>query len=169
VIGPHEDLANARIQFANGAVANLSASRVSYETERRMRVFSNLGFASVDLAKRSSTLVSPSPQLFESGFDAHELTPEAKNLFKERLFADVLPMRKLPPVDGNAIAEELLDFATSIREGREPRVTGEQGLAALAVCETINEQIARQIGRDMAAKTLAHPAMHPQVDRRAAG
>jgi predicted dehydrogenase len=169
VIGPHEDLANARIQFANGAVANLSASRVSYEAERRMRVFSNLGFASIDFGKRSSTLVSPSPRLYDPGFDAQELPAEAKNLFKERLFADVLPMRKLPPVDGNAIAEELLDFAGSIRETRDPRVTGEQGLAALAVCETINEQIARQNNREAAAKTLAHPAMRPRVDRRAAG
>lgn len=169
VIGPHEDLANARIQFADGAVANLSASRVSYEAERWMRIFSTSGFASVDLAKRTSTLVNVSERLAEPGFYAAALPTEAKNLFKERLFADVLPMRRLPPTDGNAIAEELVDFAESIREGREPRVTGEQGLAALAVCETINDLIARQNALQAPAKTLAHPAMLPATQRRAAG
>ncbi|MEX2185444.1 MAG: Gfo/Idh/MocA family oxidoreductase [Pirellulales bacterium] len=169
VIGPHDDLANARIQFADGTVANLSASRVSYEAERRMRIFSTAGFASVDFAARTSTLVNASPRLSEPGFDAALLPPEAKNLFKERLFADVLPIRRLPAVDGNAIAEELLDFAECIRAGRAPQVTGEQGLAALAVCEAIGEQIARHNGREAAAKTLAHPAMLPAADRRAAG
>lgn len=169
VIGPHEDLANARLQFADGTVANLSASRVSYEAERWIRVFSTSGFASIDFNKRTSTLVNVSPRLSEPGFDAAALPPEAKNLFKERLFADVLPMRRLPTVDGNAIAEELLDFAASIREGRDPRVTGEQGLAALAVCETINDQIARQNAGGTAARTLAHPAIIPPAERRAAG
>ncbi len=187
VIGPHEDLANARIQFADGTVANLSASRVSYEAERRMRIFSSSGFASVDFAARTSTLVNAAVQLTAAGFDAAALSPEAKNLFKERLFSDVLPIRRLPAVDGNAIAEELLDFAQSIRTGSAPRVTGEQGLAALTVCEAIGEQIARQNQREAvahdahddatthdaaaqhAATTLAHPAMLPAGDRRAAG
>lgn len=169
VVGPHEDLANARIEFSDGTVANLSASRVSYEAERRMRIFSTSGFASVDFAARTSTLVNVSPQLTAPGFDPAALSPEAKNLFKERLFSDVLPMRRLPAVDGNAIAEELVDFVDSIRTGREPRVTGEQGLAALAVCEKIGERIARHAAREAAAGTLAHPAMLPAKDRRAAG
>jgi predicted dehydrogenase len=169
VIGPYEDLANARIQFADGTVANLSASRVSYQAERWMRIFSTAGFASVDFASRTSTLVNMSERLTEPGFYAAALPTEAKNLFKERLFADVLPMRKLPPTDGNAIAEELVDFAESIREEREPRVTGEHGLAALAVCETINEQIARQNAHESPVRTISHPAMLPTAERRAAG
>jgi predicted dehydrogenase len=172
VIGPHDDLANARIQFADGTVASLSASRVSYDAERWMRIFSTSGFASVDFAKRTSTLVNVSPRLFEDGFDAAALPAEAKNLFKERLFCDVLPIRRIPPTDGNAIADELADFAASIREVRDPRVTGEQGLSALAVCEAIADQIARRSNRDAAASTLSHPAILPPAattDRRAAG
>ena len=57
VASAHEDIANARIHFANGAVAQITASRVSFRTERRMRVFAQAGYLAVDFAERKLTHV----------------------------------------------------------------------------------------------------------------
>jgi predicted dehydrogenase len=58
VASPHEDIANARIRFANGAVATITASRVSARTERRMRVFARDGYMAIDFANRRLTVVT---------------------------------------------------------------------------------------------------------------
>ncbi|MDE2516531.1 MAG: Gfo/Idh/MocA family oxidoreductase [Rhodospirillales bacterium] len=57
VASPHEDIANARIRFASGAVATITASRISPRTERRMRIFGQNGYVAVDFANRSLTMV----------------------------------------------------------------------------------------------------------------
>ena len=54
----HEDIANARIRFTSGAVATITASRVSARTERRMRLFAKDGYMAVDFANRSATVVA---------------------------------------------------------------------------------------------------------------
>ena len=59
VMGDHEDVANARLQFASGCVATLSASRVSYEPTRRMHAWSPQAFAAVDFAARTCTWFAP--------------------------------------------------------------------------------------------------------------
>jgi predicted dehydrogenase len=72
VSSPYEDIANARIRFANGAVAAITASRVSPRTERRMRIFGRDGYMSVDFANRKLTVVArgagqPIPGVAEFG------------------------------------------------------------------------------------------------------
>ena len=77
VLGGHEDVANARLEFECGCVATLSASRVSYEQVRRMQVWSAEGFAAIDFAARTATLVRPSETLRRRQFDVDALTPGA--------------------------------------------------------------------------------------------
>ena len=55
VASPHEDIANARVRFENGSVATITASRISFRTERRMRVFAQDGYLAVDFASRELT------------------------------------------------------------------------------------------------------------------
>jgi predicted dehydrogenase len=169
VVGPHEDVANARVSFANGAVANLNASRVSYQAERRMRIYSPTGFASVDFATRTATVVSPSARIAAGEIDPATISAEDREQVMQHFIAEVLPMRTLPAMEGNAIGEELLDFVAAIRESRAPRVTGEDGRAALAVCEEIGRQIAAQASDERKAATLLHPATRHGDSRRAAG
>jgi len=52
---PHVDIANARIEFANGAIANITASRVSRERTRKLRIFQPTGYCSLDLAQGAET------------------------------------------------------------------------------------------------------------------
>jgi predicted dehydrogenase len=57
IAGPHEDIANARVRFANGCVATITASRISLKTERKMRVFAQSGYLSVDFVGRRLTAI----------------------------------------------------------------------------------------------------------------
>ena len=57
VSSPHEDIANARVRFANGCVAAITASRISLKTERRMRLFSEEGYLSADFVARELTMI----------------------------------------------------------------------------------------------------------------
>ncbi|MGQ9576241.1 MAG: Gfo/Idh/MocA family oxidoreductase [Thermoguttaceae bacterium] len=141
VLGGHEDVANARLEFQCGCVAVLSASRVSYQAVRRMQVWSARAFASVDFAACQSTVVFPDQVLLERRFDvdsaAREL-PERKWELLDRL----LPQqhRQHEPVDGLLL--ELNDFVESIGNGRVPQVPGEQGRDAVALAERVLARIA---------------------------
>jgi predicted dehydrogenase len=63
LFGEHEDVANARIEFEDGSVANLTASRASYTPSRKMRIWGAEGYASLDFAAKEATVIRPSEQL----------------------------------------------------------------------------------------------------------
>jgi predicted dehydrogenase len=142
VLGDHEDMVNARLHFASGCVANLTASRVSHTPERSMQVITPSCAATLDFAQRRATLIEPTQEILAREFQASQLTPAAKAQTSEHLFRDLLAKRDLPALDVNAIEQEQLDFAESIATGTNPQVTGHAGREALAVAEAILEQVA---------------------------
>lgn len=142
VMGPHEDIARARLVFENGCVADLSASRVSFATNRSMQIYSDQGYSLIDFANRSAKLVTPSQRLLQGELDVNRLSAEEKNHLKENLFTELLPLAELDVEDSNAILEEQRDFVACIRTSRSPRVTGQHGRDALAVAEMILDRIA---------------------------
>lgn len=141
VLGPHEDIAQARLQFANGCVANLKASRASYLAERRLDVFSERSFASIDFSTGNARIVRPSEKVRNHTIAVQELNAQQKIYLKEHLFDEFLPTEDLHVEKRNAIQEEHSDFAASIRLGCEPRVTGAHACDVLAVCEQIVSDI----------------------------
>jgi predicted dehydrogenase len=141
VLGGHEDVANARLEFDDGCVAALSASRVSYEAVRRMQVWSPRAFASIDFAARTTTLVRPSETLLSRRFDVESLTPAERDYYRDHLAEEHLPRERLEFNAVDALALELRDFVDSINSARKPRVTGEQASNALAVAEQILARI----------------------------
>jgi predicted dehydrogenase len=142
LFGAHEDVANARLTFASGCVANFSASRASYTAERRMRVFSRRGFASIDFAARTVEVVRPSQTLLQGQFDVARLSPAEAGHWKDRLLPEHLPREWIEPESSNPIQQELAEFVQSVREGTPPRVSGQQGLEAVQVAQRILEGIA---------------------------
>ncbi len=142
VLSRREDVAQARIVFDNGAVANVSASRVSYESRRQMQVWTPGAFASVDFAHRAATVVRPGPLVAQRRFDERTLSPDRKEALKERLFEELLIREEIPCPERNALADEQSDFVASVRDGRSPRVPGAQGLAALELAEQVLASIA---------------------------
>lgn len=142
VMGEHEDMVNARLHFASGCVANLTASRVSYTNQRTMQVFTSQCCATIDFATRRAMLIEPKEDILERSFSLKSLTPDKQHHLREHLFTDLLCRNEIPALEVNAIEEEQLDFATAIRTGFQPRVTGSDGRDALSVVQMILESLA---------------------------
>lgn len=123
VLTGHVDIANARLEFANGAVANVVASRVSDKPTRRIRVFQPRGYLSLDFVEQ--TIDSAVPREVEGA-----ARPE---IVRERI--QVEPVK---PLDA-----ELAAFVSGIREGQAPLVDGRTGLAALEVALEVRACIQR--------------------------
>jgi predicted dehydrogenase len=143
LLGRHEDLANARLTFADGCVATISASRVSSQPVRSMQIWTERCLASLDFATRTGTLIRPSEAVLRREIDVEKLTPVERLQLKDHL-ADHLPVERIEAQPIDAITAELQDFSESIRTGRMPRVSGEQAQRAVEVAEQIVEAIAHQ-------------------------
>jgi predicted dehydrogenase len=141
VVGGHEDVANARLEFASGCVASISASRVSYEAVRRMHVWTAESFVAVDFAARTATTVRPSEALLKRQFSVDALTPAQLDHYRAHFAEEHLPREQLTFDAVDALALEIDDFIEAIRTPRQPRVTGEAGRDALAVAEEILARI----------------------------
>jgi predicted dehydrogenase len=141
VMGDHEDMVSARLRFASGAVANLTASRTSYAPVRTMHVFTPRRFAAIDFAARRSTVVDPRSDVVQRTLRIAEIDDGERQQLRERLFEELLVKQDAPAIETNAIEQELVDFASAIRTGRAPRVTGVDGRDAVAVAERILAQV----------------------------
>jgi predicted dehydrogenase len=141
VLGGHEDVANARLEFESGCVAALSASRVSRKPARCMSVWSARGFAEIDFGALTASVVRPSETLLRRQFDVDALSPSEVEHYREHLLDDHLPCTELRHDRVDALVLEQEDFLASIRTPRAPRVTGEQGRNAVAVAEQILTRI----------------------------
>jgi predicted dehydrogenase len=116
------DIANARIRYANGCVANTTASRVSMKMERKLRVFQDDAYISIDLQQKVLTIVRKPPA--DSG------VPKGQVLIEERTYDQ-----------GDALKFEIEAFLRSIRAGTPPVVTGEDGLRALETATRITRMV----------------------------
>lgn len=141
VMGGHEDLATARLTFASGCVAQLSASRVSFQQKRSMTVFTSRGSASINFATHEATVIRPREDVLRREFRIDQLAASERGYWKEHLFDELLERKQCDSKPGNAIQEEHLDFVDAIRTGRTPRVDGTAGCNAIAVAEMILERI----------------------------
>jgi predicted dehydrogenase len=159
VLGGHEDVANARLEFECGCVATLSASRVSYEAARRMQVWSPRAFAAIDFAARTTTLVRPSETLLRRQFDVEALSPAERDFYRDHLAQEHLPQQRLEFAAVDALALELREFVDSIRAARAPRVTGAHARDAVAVAEQILARIHTHAWDDTADGPMGPLAM----------
>jgi len=117
------DIANARLRFANGCVANATASRVSLKTERRLRLFQDDAYLSVDLQQKVLTVIRKGEGV---GADGMPQVVIQENNYEQ----------------GDAIRSEIEAFLHAAATGSAPPVTGEDGLLALRTAVSIAEQVA---------------------------
>jgi predicted dehydrogenase len=142
VLGPNEDWAQARLQFAGGCVANLSASRVAMQPQRWMQVVSHDRFLAIDFATRKAQLMRPSDAVLAGEVDVNALSPAERTHLKDHLFTDYLPTEQLPVVETNALLEEQKQFIAAIQNQGQVSVSGRDGRRALDVAERILVDIA---------------------------
>ncbi|MGQ0664349.1 MAG: Gfo/Idh/MocA family protein [Pseudomonadota bacterium] len=119
VVSAEEDIANTRLRFANGCVANITASRVSLKTERKMRIFQRDSYVSIDLHRRK--LVAMRKGRGKSWFPGLPPIDRVERSFPE----------------GDDLAAEIQSFLAACRAGGPPLVSGEDGRRALATAMRI--------------------------------
>ncbi len=116
------DIANARLRFANGCVANVTASRVSLKTERKLRLFQDDAYLSMDLQQKILTVIRKRPP----GGEAQPLPVTIEE-------------QRFEP--GDALRAEIESFLECVRSRGQPLVSGEDGLAALETAAKITALI----------------------------
>lgn len=130
VISDTPDIANARIEFENGCVANLTASRISMKNMRKTRFFQKDAYISVDFLEKKCEVVRMKDAPKETG-DFDMILQNAEGVKKQIYFDN-------PVVDSNnAILEELETFADAIKNDTSPVVTLKDGANALKVAHQI--------------------------------
>ena len=135
VLGPREDIANARLVFPSGSVANVTASRVSMQRMRKIRVFSPDAYVSLDYDRRQALLV-------RKAADAVAAPPSPAEARAAADFGSLFRSEMLPIDEAEPLKEELRSFLDAVRRGVRPRVPGEEGARALALAERILRAIA---------------------------
>ncbi len=124
VLSNQTDIANARLTFANGCVANVTASRISLKTERKMRIFQTDAYISIDFQNRIFS--------YHRKGDG-EMFPGVPNIdSKETIYED-----------GDALLAEITDFIRCIKNQEQPLVSGLEGLKALQTATQIRELLNR--------------------------
>ena len=132
-----------RVEFESGCVANFTASRVSTEQVRKLRLFQPHEYLSLDFARQELLTIKVDPSLLA------QLTAGAASMaaVEGSHPSRGLSLEKLDPQNAEPLRLELEDFISSVRYRTRPRVTGEAGRAALALALEINQQIASHAKR----------------------
>lgn len=123
VLTEHVDIASARLEFVNGTVANVVASRVSDRTTRRIRVFQPGRYLSLDFIEQTIDIAEPRPR------------PDAP---RPEIVRERIQIEPVKPLD-----LELAEFVRCVRTGRPPLVDGRTGLEALEVALEVRAKIGR--------------------------
>jgi predicted dehydrogenase len=135
VLTPSVDIANARLRFEGGAVANLTASRVSTERMRKLRIFQKSGYLSLNLADGTGEFLKLKQDLpLFSGGGNLETPPEGG-------LADIVERVPLQGDGAEPLAKELENFRDAVAGCGTPAVNGEEGRSALAISLLIEERI----------------------------
>ncbi len=125
VLSPKIDIANARIMFENGCNANLTASRISLQTMRRIRIFQPGLYLSADCLEQSNLMVTAD---------------------LERPLTEAIIPRPISHERSDILMDELIHFVDCIKNGVKPKVAGEDGLKALEVAQQIKAKIQEGLG-----------------------
>jgi predicted dehydrogenase len=141
VLGGHEDVAAARLTFADGCVADLRASRVHPCAVRTMQVWGAEGFANVDFARRRLTLMQPAEHLARRRLDSRHLDPATLASLKAELFGRHVEVCEIDLEAVDQLTCELEHFLDCVRTGRRPRVDGAAGREALAAASQILDSL----------------------------
>ena len=125
------DIANARVAFANGCVANLTASRISMQPTRRFRIFQPNAYISLDLLEKKAQIIQLNP--------ASTMQPELN--FQVKAHNDWFVLEEPPIQPNNAIQSELASFAESIKQNQAVKVDLEAGYKVMALAHRIIDNI----------------------------
>ncbi len=157
VLGQHEDVANARIRFADGAVVNLTASRLALKTERKIRVFCPTAYLSMDYQKKTGIAIKLQDNVdlirLARERDFEDLSQMASLDFGSMLKIEPLTVENVEP-----LRAEIESFLCAARTGSSGGVSAEDGFAAVELAERITQAVrAYDWGADIAPLAQSDP------------
>jgi predicted dehydrogenase len=142
VVGNHEDIAEARIEFASGCIASLRVSRLATKATRCMQVYTSHCYANIDFSASEVQLVKPNEMVLRREVSLDQLPALERMAAKDSIYGSLLQVNTLSAPSRNAILDEHNDFALSIRTGSLPAVSGEDGHRAVDVASRVLDAIA---------------------------
>lgn len=137
-LSPSEDIVSARLRFADGAVANLTASRLSLKPMRRFRVFGPDCYLSVDSQDRYALSVRKSSAFSQDAVAAAAASGDPVSGFRSLLDVEELELNEDEP-----LRAELEDFCRAVRGEKEPAVSGEAGMMAVEIAARVHTELAK--------------------------
>jgi predicted dehydrogenase len=152
VVGPHEDIANARITFPSGAVANVTASRVSLQRMRRIRIFGSEAYLALDYDRREALLARRSPngraRPGTNGAGHAEgnggLHAGNGNGHGHVAAEDLFDVESIPIPPAEPLGAEIAALVDAVRGRRAPEPSGAAGIRALRLAERILDDLRRR-------------------------
>lgn len=137
VVSEGEDIANVRLGFEGGGVANLTSSRISTKDMRKMRIFQKNCYIGIDFLEQKSQIISlDSGEKQDCGADALVLGQIGSGKQSRQVI-----LQNPPRPEVNSLQKELQEFALAVQNDTQPLVTGEDGLQALELAHTILDKI----------------------------
>jgi predicted dehydrogenase len=141
LFGPFEDIANARITFEDGCVADLTASRASFQAVRRMQLYGAEGYATLDFAARCGTIVRPSDRLRNGELDLEGVDLTQPAAIKQHIFGKVLRVDHVQLEGREPLALELEDFVRAAMTGARPKVSGDDALRVMQLADRVLQSL----------------------------
>jgi len=139
VVSDSVDIANARIKFENGCVANVTASRISQQKMRKMRMFQHDAYISVNFSENTAEVF----RLVDDNFPIEKRMMKLGAIDSGKVKRNIIfEQPEIPNI--NPLKVELEEFVKSIQENTEPKVTAEEGKQALIVASEILLRIEEQ-------------------------
>ena len=137
VIGDVEDVCNARVEFENGCVANLTASRLALKTERKLRVFSPDAYVSLDYQKKYGIVAERGGNLEAIRDAVGKIRAGRSRTSRELNYQDLVNIEELAIDDVEPLRAEQEAFVAAVAGGTPSVVSAEDGLAAVELAERI--------------------------------
>lgn len=143
-VGPHEDMAVARLKMPSGTIVDITSSRMCPTAERSLQIWGTNGCVQADLQSRTVHHWQPQGQFRDNPALVHAIaaaTPDPRTL-KDRVFGEWIQADVIQAADDDALLLELEEFQSAIRGERAPRVAGREGVNAMTVAEEVLSSLA---------------------------
>lgn len=142
VLGDHEDIANVRLTFESGCVANLTASRLALKTERKIRVFSEQAYLSLDYLKKTAMLISKAANIDMVQWIRRHVNEGGQFDAGDTDWSELVNIENLDIDEREPLHLEQEAFIKAVAEGSRPQVSAEDAIAAMELAERIVATIA---------------------------
>ncbi|RME84024.1 MAG: gfo/Idh/MocA family oxidoreductase [Planctomycetota bacterium] len=146
VLSSQEDLANVRLKFANGCIADITANRVGLKKMRQIRLFQKNAYLTLDYMTKRGRIFQLSPDFHPSKIK--DISPPTNmEEINALVFGEFILMEELAWEGEEPLKAELQSFVEAILQDKEPKVPGQAGLRAIEIVEAIFESIQKNLWR----------------------